>query len=167
MRYREKSFPVFPHSVEPRILTLERWNDTFSIVRIWILLWNTSITSLCITKHFFVIIFPLFYLSCIVSHNSHMFLYLNGIDPCIKHLYLFWNIRNSIFWREAGNKISRCTDDSKSGSFIPIQSEQRFKIQSHFKILDPVIVEGRLYDEESSQDLRCMCGLFGNIWFLY
>ena len=45
--------------------------------------------------------FPTSFLSYIVSHNSHVLLYLNGINSCIKHLYMFWNIWNIILWRGA------------------------------------------------------------------
>ena len=44
------------------------------------------------TEHLFTIFFPVFYFSFIISHNSHMFLYWNDINPWIEHLYMFWNI---------------------------------------------------------------------------
>ena len=40
-------------------------------------------------KHLFTIILPILYLSCMLSHNSHVLLYLNGLNTCIEHLYMF------------------------------------------------------------------------------
>ena len=77
-----------------------------------------------------------------VSHKSHVLLYLNGISMCIDHLDMIWNIQNLVLWREPGNKSSIVSDDSKYWLSILRKSEQQFKIQSHFIIFDPVIVEG-------------------------
>ena len=74
-----------------------------------------------------------------LSHNSHVFLYFNGLKQCIENFDIFWNIRNLILWREAGKKTSSCSDDSKYGSFILGQSEQQFKIHLCFGTFDPVI----------------------------
>ena len=86
-----------------------------------------------------------------------MFLYLNGLNPRFIHLDIISNIFNLILWREPGNKTSSCFYDSKSGAFIPGQSSQEFKIQSHFGSFDPEIREGQWYEYTSSQDIRCMC----------
>ena len=95
-----------------------------------------------------------------------MFLYLNGINPWNEYLDMFWNIWNLILWRE-GWKKRWCSGDSKYGAFILGQSEQQFKIQDHFGILYPIIGEVQWYDDEASYYLKCICELFGNIWFLY
>ena len=76
-----------------------------------------------------------------LSHNSHVLLYLNGIDPCIECLDMFWNIWNLVLWREAVKKRSSFSDNYKYGAFILGQSEQQFKIHSHFGIFDLVTVE--------------------------
>ena len=47
------------------------------------------------------------------------------------------------------------------------QSEQQFKIQYHFCIFDPVIGEEQLYDDASSQALKCIFESSGNFFFLY
>ena len=80
--------------------------------------------------------------------------------------HMFWNIWN-LFWREAWKKQWSCSDDSKYRAFILGQSEQQFKIQDHFGILYPIIGEGKWYDDAASQDLKFICELSGNIWFLY
>ena len=80
---------------------------------------------------------------------------------------MFWNIWNLVLWREAWKKLSSCSDCSKYGPFILGQSEQKFKIQSHFGIFDPVIGAGQWYDDTSSHALQFTCSLFGNFWFLY
>ena len=103
---------------------------------------KTDITSSWRTKYFFTVILSLLSLYCMLSHNSKMFLYLNGLNPCIKILDMFWNIGNFILWSEEGNKRSSCSDYSKYGSFILGQSEKQFKIQSHFRIFDLLIGEG-------------------------
>ena len=107
------------------------------------------------------------YLSIILSNNSHVFLYINGLKPCIEHFDIFWNIWNLVLWREAGKKRRSCSDDSKFGAFILGQSEQQFKIDSHFGISDPVVGEGQFYYDASSHALKFICELFGNIWFFY
>ena len=99
-------------------------------------------------------------------HNSHVFLYLNGFKPCIKHYDIFWNIW-TFLWRYSRKKQWICSDDSKYRVFILGQSEQQFKIQSHFGIFDPVIGEGQWCDDVSSIGLKCICELFGNVSFLY
>ena len=68
---------------------------------------------------------------------------------------------------EAVNKLSSCSDGSKSVTFVPVKSEQQFKIKSHFGIFYHSIGEGQLYDDASSQALKFICGLFGNILFFY
>ena len=78
-----------------------------------------------------------------LSHNSHVLLYLNGIDPCIEYLDMFWNIWNLVLWREAVKKRSSFSDNYKYGAFILGQSEEKFKKQSHFEIFDTVIVKGQ------------------------
>ena len=95
-------------------------------------LWKKSITSSWRTKHFFAIILPFFSLSCVISHNSHILFFLNGLNLFIKHLDVFWNIWNLILWRDSGKKRSSCYDYSKNGSFIIGKSEQQFKTQSRF-----------------------------------
>ena len=80
---------------------------------------------------------------------------------------MFWNIWNLILWREAVNKRSSFSDDSKAGAFVPVKSAQQFKIQSHFGIFDLEIGVGQLYDDAESQAFRCMYELFLNILFLY
>ena len=72
-----------------------------------------------------------------------------------------------ILWREAGNKLSSCSDDSKYGSSILVQSEQQLNIQYHFGIFWPLIGEGWWYDDAASHSIKCICELFGNISFLY
>ena len=96
-----------------------------------------------------------------------MFLYLNGLKTCIKHLYMFWNIWNLILLGETGKKLSICSDDYEYGAFIIGKPEQKFKIQSHLGIFYPLIWEGQWYDDTTSQDLKCICELFWNVWFLY
>ena len=49
------------------------------------------------------------------------------------------------------------SDDYKNGAFVIGQSEQKFKIQSHSVIFDPVIGEGKLYDYAASHALKCIC----------
>ena len=130
------------------------------------MLWKVSITSSWITKLFFIENFPLLYLSCVISHNSQIFLYLNGINPWIEHLDIFWNMWNLILWyeREGG---SRCFGYYKSGAFIPGRSKQKFNMQSHFVIFLPVVREDTFYDEAASHALVCICYFFGNLWLLY
>ena len=77
------------------------------------------------------------------------------------------NIWNLILWREAVKKPSICYDDFKYGAFILGQSQQKFKVQSHFGIFDPVTGEGKWYDEAVSLALKFICELFVNIWYLY
>ena len=84
MHYHRKSFLVFPHSIEPRILTWAIWNNSFYIVGMYFFSWKTSITPSCRTKQIFAIIIPLLYLSSMLSHISHLLLYLNAFNPCIK-----------------------------------------------------------------------------------
>ena len=102
-----------------------------------------------------------------LSHNSHVLLYLNVFNPCIEHLDMFLNIWNLILWKESWNKWSSYSNDYKYGAFILGKSEQQFKIQSHFGIFDPVIGYGQWYDDAGSQAFKCKCELFGNILFLY
>ena len=94
--------------------------------------------------------------------TSHVFLYLNGLNPCNGHLDIFWNIWNLVLWREAGNKRSSCSDNSKFGALIPGQSEQQFKIQSHFLIFDELIVEIKLYDgaESKAVEVLTLCLIY-------
>ena len=80
---------------------------------------------------------------------------------------MFLNLWDLILWRKSGKKQSSCSDDYKYVSLILVQSEQQFKIQSHFGIFDPVIGEGQLYDDAESYVLKSICELFGNISFLY
>ena len=89
MHYHGKN-PVFPHIIEPKIMTLARWNDIFLLWECENISWKTSITSSWITENFFAILLPLLYLSSILSHNLHMFLYLNCLNPYIKHLDTFF-----------------------------------------------------------------------------
>ena len=96
-----------------------------------------------------------------------MFSYSNGLNLCTEHLDMFWSIWNLILWREAGNKRSSCSDYSKHGAFIIGQSEQQFKIQSHFGIFDTIIGDGKWYGKAESQALKSICRLFENIWLLY
>ena len=72
-------------------------------------------------------------------HNSHVLLYLNGLNPRIEHLDMFLNIWNLILCREAGKKQSSCYYDSKYGESILGKSSKQFKMQSRFLIFDPVI----------------------------
>ena len=60
-------------------------------------------------------------------------------------LDIFWNIWNLILWRESGNKRSSCSEDYNSSAFIPGKSEQKFKINPHIGIFDPVIEDGQWY----------------------
>ena len=62
-----------------------------------------------------------------LSHNSHVLLYVNGLNPCIDHLDMFLNMWNLILWGETGKKQSSCSDDYKYGAFILGQSERRKK----------------------------------------
>ena len=133
----------------------------------WKSSWNASITSSWRTKHFFAIILPLLSLSSMLSHNSHILLYLNGLKTSIEHLYMFFNKWNLIIWRDAVKKQWSCSDDYKYGAFILRQSKQQFKIQSHFGIFDPVLGEVQWYDDAASHALKFICELFGNILFLY
>ena len=80
---------------------------------------------------------------------------------------MFWNIWKLILWRELGKKLSSCYDDSKYGALIIGQSEKQFKIQYHFGIFDTLIGGVQWYKDAESLDLKCICELFGNIWFLY
>ena len=63
---------------------------------------------------------------------------------------MFWNIWNLILWGKVGNKQPSCSDDSKYGTFIHGQSEQQYKVQSHFGIFDPIIWEVQWYDDSAS-----------------
>ena len=74
-----------------------------------------------------------------------------------------WNL---ILGDKPGGKCSRFLDDAKYGAFFRTL-EQKFNIQYHVGIFDPVIVEGQKYDDAASQDLIWMCELFGSIWFLF
>ena len=127
--------------------------------------WNKSITSSWRTKHFFVVILPLFYLSCMLSHNSHVLLYLNGLNPCIKHLDVFWIIWGLMLWREAGNERSSFSGYYKYGAFVIVKSEQELKIKSHFGIFDPVIGEEQWYDDAASQALKYIYESFGILFY--
>ena len=69
----------------------------------------------------FSIIIALFYLSSMLSHISHLFTYLNCLNPCIKHSDIFLNIRNLILCSEAGKKRLSCSGDYKYGVFLPIK----------------------------------------------
>ena len=80
---------------------------------------------------------------------------------------MFWNIWNLILWREAINKWSSCSDDSKHGASILGKSEQKFKIQSYFGIIYPIIGEAQWYDDTSSQDIDCVYEIYIDISFLY
>ena len=111
--------------------------------------WKTSITSSWRTKHFFTIILPLLSLSVMISHNSHILLCLNGISTCIKRLDLLWNIWNLILWRDTEKKLLSFSDDYKNWAFVIGQSEQQFKIQSHFEIFYPLFGEKTWYDGKS------------------
>ena len=59
------------------------------------------------------------------------------------------------------NLQSSCYDYSKFGTFIIGQSEQQFKIQSHFEIFHPVLGEGQWCDDAASLALKCIYELFG------
>ena len=118
-------------------------------------------------KTFLHHLFHILSLSGLSSHNSQIFLYLNGLNPCIEHLDMFWNKWNFILWRQLGKKKSSCYDDSKYGAFILGQSEQQLKIQFRFGIFDTVIGYGKLYDDVESHALKYICELFGNTWFFY
>ena len=142
MNYHEKiisSIPPFHWTNNPNTIKM-KWqffhygNVFFS--------WKTSITPWWIKKHFFNMLLTLLYFSCMFSHNSHVFLYLNVLNPCIGNLDMFWNIWNLTLWRKVGKKPSICSDDYKFGSLIPGQPEQQSRIQSHFGIFDPIIGEG-------------------------
>ena len=62
----------------------------------------------------------------------------NFLNLCIKYLDMFWNIWNLILSTEARKKQSSYSDDYKYGAFILGQSEEQFKLQSHFVTFDPV-----------------------------
>ena len=79
----------------------------------------------------------------------------------------FSNIWYLILKRESEKKLWRCSDDSKYGAYILLQSEQKFKIQSRFGISNPVIGEGQWYDYVAFHDIICIYELFGNISFLF
>ena len=66
-----------------------------------------------------------------------MLLYSSGLNKWIRHLDMSWNIFNFVVWSETLNKQSSCSGNYKSGAFVPGQSAQQFKIQSHFGIFDP------------------------------
>ena len=102
-----------------------------------------------------------------LSHSSHAFSCLNDLKPCIEHFYIFRNIWNLILWKEAGKKRSSCSGGSKYVAFVLGQSEQQFKIQSHFGIFDAIVGEVKWYDDSESHALKCICELFGNISFFY
>ena len=74
-----------------------------------------------------------------LSHNSHVLLNLNGLKLYIGGFDIFWYIWNLILWRESGKKQLSCSDYSKYGAFILGQSEQQFKIKSHFVIFDTLL----------------------------
>ena len=106
-------------------------------------------------------------LSCMLSCNSQMFLYLDGLNSCIEHLDIFCNIWNLILWKEAVNKQSSCYDGYEYGEFILGKLEQKLKIQSYFLVFDTVIGVVHWYDDTESKAPKCICELFGNIWLLY
>ena len=72
------------------------------------------------------------------------------------NIYIYFEIYG-IFLRDPENKLSKCFDDSKSCSFIPVKLAQQFKIKSHFEFFDPALGEGQLYGDAASRDLRYMC----------
>ena len=69
-------------------------------------------------------------------------------------------------WKKPGNKRWNCFYYSKYGAFITGHSSQNFNMQSHFGFY-PEIGYGQWDDDTASQALKCMCGLFVDIWFLY
>ena len=99
--------------------------------------------------------------------HSHDKMHRMVLNPCIEHIYMFWNIRNLILWREAVKKRWIFSGNYKYGELILGQSEKKYKIQSHFGIFGPVIVEGQLYDDAASHAIKFICELFGNIRFFY
>ena len=58
--------------------------------------------------------------------------------------------------KESRNKWLSYFEYYKSGAFIPGQSEQQLKIQFHFLRFNPVVGEGKWYDDAASQVLKCM-----------
>ena len=117
-------------------------------------------------KKIFSVILTLLYFSIIISHNSHLFLYLNGLNSCTKYLDIFWNIWNLTLLRQADKKQSICSDYSITGAFINGQSEQQFKIQCHFVIFYSKTGEGKGYDDAASQALKWIYEWFVNLCFL-
>ena len=76
---------------------------------------------------------------------------------------MFWNIWNLFIWREAGNKLSSCSHDSKYGVFVIGQSEQKFNIHYHFGVFYSFIEEVQWYNDSASHAIKCICEIFGNI----
>ena len=122
--------------------------------------WKTSITSLWRIKHLFIFVFSLFYLSCILSHNSHEFLYLNGINPCIECLDMYWNIWNLILWRKLGKKRSSCSDYSECWAFILWQSNNSSKYSPILEYLIPWV-------ERDNNMWRVITGSQMHMWIIW
>ena len=89
------------------------------------------------------------------------------MSPVTCCYFMFWNIWNLSLWNEAGKKWWSSYYYSKYRAFILGKSEQQFKIQSCFGILDAVNLKGQRYDDVLSQALKCICETFGNICCFY
>ena len=89
LSWKNSSLPTFHRSKNTKMRNM-KWRFFYCGNKK--LLCKTSIPFSCRTNHFFTRLFPLLLLYYIISHNSLMFLYLNGINPCIRHLYTFCNI---------------------------------------------------------------------------
>ena len=138
------SLPTFPLNQESPNTSNMKWN-LFYCRNIYFVM-KDIYGSLAKKTLFLTIFFPPFSFSRVISHKSHMLLYLNGLNPWIDHLDIFFEIYGTLFfWRKPGNKRSSYFDYFKSGAFIPRQSAQHFKIHSHFgRLLSPladVVVE--------------------------
>ena len=97
-------------------------------------IWKVSITSSWRTKLLFTWNFPIFNLSCVISHNSQVLLYLNGLNPWIEHLDIFLNMWNFILVNEP-EKTLCILYNYKYGDFILVKSKQKSNILHHFIII--------------------------------
>ena len=73
-------------------------------------------------RNFFTIILPILSLYCILSHNLNVLLYLNGINPCIEHLYMVLKYMEFNFMKGSRKETIKFSDDSKYGALILGQS---------------------------------------------
>ena len=107
-----KSFLVFPYSIEPRILTKSGWNYNFFYcgnVKFVMKYTNNFLTKNKTFLHHKIssLLLILYFITQltrvpIVKRSSSMY----------RTFIYIWNIWDLILWKETGNKQSSCSDDS-------------------------------------------------------